>query len=143
MIVIRRLFVLAATAALFCIAAACSALTGTDHEDAIETRVADLVDVMGADDARALEVSTYVQIDGERAYNTDGFGMYYAMFGDDCWTTVVFGRLNEDNNLEYGWAGQLPGDEEGEDLQPIDNAGDMVAFAAASCTNSAATPDSP
>lgn len=143
MIVIRRLIVAAAALALLGGATACSDLTSTDHEEAIETRVADLVDVMGADDARPLEVAKYVWIDGERVYNSDGFGVYYAEFAEDCWTTVVFGRLNENGTLEHGWAGQLPGDKEGGDLQPIDNADDLAAFAAQSCSDSAATSESP
>lgn len=145
MIVIRRLIVTATTAALLAGASACSALVGPSHDDAVDDRITELVEVMGAEEARSLETSERVVVNGETLYNDKGYGLYYAMFGDDCWTTVVYGRLNENGEVEYGWAG-VPNDEEGEGTtgqQPIDNADDMAAFAAESCANTTVTTDSP
>lgn len=146
MIVIRSLAMVIAAVALLGGATACSALLGPDHQDGIDARLADLVDVMGANDAQPLNVPEQTWIDGRQVYNEDGLGTYYAMFGDECWTIVEFsGRVNESGGLEYGWAGLLPGYEENDSagLQSIDNADDMAAFAAASCSNSTTTPDSP
>jgi len=150
MIVIRRFMIAVVAFALLAGASACSALVGPTPDEivdkAVETRVTELVDVMGASDARPLEVPTHLQINGESKYNEGGFGTYYALFGDGCWTTVVFGRINEENGqLEAGWADRMPNfeAEDGYGQLPIDNADDMAAFAAASCTDLTATPDSP
>jgi hypothetical protein len=149
-VIIRRFIVAVAAAALLGGATACSALLGSTPDEivdkAIETRVADLIDVMGASDARPLEVPTHLQINGESKYNEDGFGTYYALFGDGCWTIVVFGRINEESGqLEAGWADRMPNfeAEDGYGQLPINNADELAAFAAASCTDSAVTPDSP
>lgn len=146
MIVIRRFLIAIAAFALLGGATACSALVGTPHEQGINDRVNELKEVMGVDDAEPLDVQKELSINGEDFSNEDGFGTYYVMFGDDCWTTVVFGRINEQSGeLEAKWADRMP-DFEAEDgygQQPIDNADDMAAFAAESCSSFAATTDSP
>jgi hypothetical protein len=148
--IIRRLIVAAGALALLGGATACSALLGPTPDEivdkGIETRVAELIEVLGVSDAQPLDVSQSVSINGEYLNNDAGFGTYYVLFGDGCWATVVFGRINEESGqLEAGWADQMPNfeAEDGYGQQPIDNADDMAAFAAASCTDSAVTPDSP
>lgn len=146
MIVIRRFIIVVATLALLGGATACSALLGSPRDHAVADRVAELTGVMGAEEARPLDVPELLTINGVKKENDGGFGTYYATFSDDCWTTVVFGRINEESGeLETGWADQMP-DFEAEDgygQLPIDDIDDMAAFAAESCTNSAVTPDSP
>jgi len=149
-VIIRRFVVAVAAAALLGGATACSALLGPTPDEivdkGIETRVAELVDVMGASDAQPLDVPKHLSINGEYVNNDAGFGTYYALFGDGCWATVVFGRINEESGkLEAKWADRMPSfeAEDGYGQLPIDNADDMAAFAAASCTDLAVTPESP
>jgi hypothetical protein len=149
-VIIRRLVVLAAAAALLAAVSACSALLGPTPDEivdkGIETRVAELIEVLGVSDAQPLDVPKHLSINGEYVNNDAGFGTYYVLFGDGCWATVVFGRINEESGrLEAGWADRMPNfeAEDGYGQLPINNADDMAAFAAASCTGSTATTDSP